>query len=173
MEIEIDSFTPCLEKTSDKSIVDTYFSIASPSELKTLSSWKFNWKKINQKECEIFKITAAGDTRIQGLIALQNITSDKAVYVNIAESAPHNIGKNKEYNGVGGHLFAIAILRSVQLGYDGFVYMDAKNLRLVSHYAKSLGATFIGTPHPYRMAIDEIAAKRILSQYNFKEDETK
>ena len=46
--------------------------------------------------------------------------------------------------------------------------MDAKNLRLVSHYAKTLGAVFIGTPHPYRMAIDETTAKRIINFYNFK-----
>lgn len=170
MNLEIDGFTPCLERTSDSVIVDTSYSAAILTELVTLKDWQFRWKLLDTKGIEIYKLNVADDDRIQGLVAIQNVPSDKAVYVKIAESAPHNIGKNKEYKGVGGHLFAIAIQRSIELGNDGFVYMDAKNLRLVSHYSKTLGATFIGTPHPYRMAIDEITAKQIISFYNFREE---
>ncbi len=168
MNLTIDGFTPCLEETATGKIVDISYSPVSQPELKALKKWKFKWKSLGTDNLKIFKLTVTGDERIQGLIALQNIPSDKAVYVKIAESAPHNIGITKEFKGVGGHLFAIAIHRSIELGYDGFVYMDAKNLRLVSHYAKTLGAVFIGTPHPYSMAIDETTAKRIINFYNFK-----
>lgn len=93
-----------------------------------------------------------------------------AVYVKIAESAPHNFGTSKEYIGVGGHLFAIAVQRSYELGYGGFVYMDAKNTKLVKHYAERLGAIHIGHPHPYRMIIDEMAAYKLIRTYNFRRD---
>lgn len=170
MHIEVDKLTPCLEKVSTQKIVDTSFSKISTQELAVLKGWKFHWSAADLQNCEIFKLTAEEDDRIQGLIALQNIPQDKAVYVKIAESAKHNMGTRKEYAGVGGHLFAIAVLRSYELGYDGFVYMDAKNLRLVSHYSKTLGAILIGNPHPYRMAIDETAAKRLIAFYNFRRD---
>lgn len=170
MNIEIDKLTPCLEETKTGKIIDTTFSVILPKELKSLNNWNFNWSAADISDCEIFKLTVKGDRRVQGLVAIKNVPQDKAVYIKIAESASHNMGKNKEYKGVGGHLFAIAVLRSFELGYNGFIYMDAKNLRLVSHYAKTLGAIFIGNPHPYRMAIDEIAAKRLIEFYNFRRD---
>ena len=171
MNIEIDKLTPCLEDVKTGEIVDTSFTLASKQELETLKGWKFKWTSDDLNDCEIFKLIIKGDNRIHGLVAIKDVPQDKAVYVKIAESAPHNMGADKEYKGVGGHLFAIAVLRSMELGYDGFVYMDTKNLRLVSHYAKTLGATFIGHPHPYRMAIDEIAAKQLIEFYNFRRDQ--
>lgn len=169
MNIEIDKLTPCLEEVKTGKIVDTFFSAVSKKEQKELKGWKFRWSGL--RECEIIKLMVKGDKRIQGLIAIKDIPQDKAFYVKIAESASHNMGKEKEYAGVGGHLFAIAVLRSYELGYDGFVYMDAKNIRLVSHYSKTLGAILIGNPHPYRMAVDEAAAKRLIEYYNFRRDE--
>ncbi|MGN1417427.1 MAG: hypothetical protein ACI4XF_11310 [Oscillospiraceae bacterium] len=170
MNIEIDKLTPCLENVKSGEIVDTAFSVVSVQELKALHGWKFRWSSAELHGCDIYKLTVNGDERIQGLVAVKDVPRDKAVYVKIAESAPHNMGKEKEYAGVGGHLFAIAVLRSFELGYDGFIYMDAKNLRLVSHYAKTLGAIFIGNPHPFRMAVDEEAAKRLIEFYNFRRD---
>ncbi len=170
MNIEIDKLTPCLEEVKTGKIVDTSFSPILKQELNELKNWKFKWTAADLNGCEIFKLTVNGDSRIQGLIAIKDIPKDRAVYVKIAESAAHNIGEHKEYAGVGGHLFSIAVLRSYELGYDGFTYMDAKNLRLVSHYSKTLGAIFIGNPHPYRMAIDESAAKRLINLYNFRRD---
>ena len=170
MNVEIDKLTPCLERISTGKIVNTSFSVVSTEEIKKLSNWNFKWSAADLQKCEIYKLTAVDDNRIQGLVAIKDMPQDRAVYVKIAESAPHNMGKGKEYAGVGGHLFAIAVLRSYELGYDGFIYMDAKNLRLVSHYAKTLGAIFIGNPHPYRMAVDEAAAKRLIEFYNFRRD---
>lgn len=168
MNIQIDKLTPCLEKISTGEIVNTTFSIATKNELVKLKNWKFNWSKAFSADCEIYKLTAENDDRIQGLISLINTPADKAVYVQLAESAPHNSGESKEYSGVGGHLFAIAVTRSFELGYDGFTYMNAKNIHLVNHYAKTLGALLIGTPHPYRMIIDETAATRLINYYNFR-----
>ena len=170
MNLMIDKFTPCLEKTSTGEIVETSFSTAEPSDIAKAKNWKFDWNSANLKNCEIYKLTADNDDRIQGLIAIQDNPNNKAVFIKIAESAPHNIGNNKDYAGVGGHLYAIAAHRSMELGYGGFMYMDAKNLKLVTHYAKTLGAVFIGCPHPYRMAIDEAAAKRLIDFYNFRRD---
>lgn len=168
MNIEIDKLTPCLEKISTGKIVNTIYSKALPEELKKLKGWRFKWSTVSQIDFEIFKLNVEDDSRIQGLVAIANVVSDKAVYVKIAESAPHNLGEIKEYMGVGGHLFAIAVTRSLELGYGGFTYMDAKNLTLVKHYSKTLGASFIGSPHPFRMAIDEQAAVRLLQYYNFR-----
>ena len=100
MEIVIDKLTPCLEKVKGHSIVDTDFKIATKEDLKSLKKWQFKWTSKDLHECEIYKLTVNGDERIQGLVAIQDIHGSNAVYVKIAESAPHNIGINKEYLGV-------------------------------------------------------------------------
>ena len=171
--IKIDLFTPCLIETITGAEVDTEYALANDDELKGLKkqSWNFNWTANDLADCDIYKLTVAGDTQIQGLIALKDSIQDKAVYVKIVESAPTNIGENGQYKGIGGHLFAIAAKVSINKGYGGFLFMDAKNTKLVKHYEKSLGATFLGQIHPYRMYINEKAAQKILSSYTLKERE--
>ena len=146
---------------------------AISSDLKSAKSkdgWLFNWTDPDLAADDIYKLTVAGSEEIQGMIALQYEERDKAVYAHIAESAPWNRGKSKRYEGVGGHLFAIAAQKSMEKGYGGFVFLDAKNADLVRHYEEALGAQFLGIAHPYRMIIDEEAAARLLRIYTFDEE---
>lgn len=168
ISVEIDKFTPCLVETSSGEIVDTEYSLADETDLKT-DGWNFNWSDKDLKNSEIYKLTLKGDDTVQGLIALNDFKKDNAVYIRLVESAPNNIGKNKMFEGVGGHLFAIAIQKSVQRGYGGFVFMDAKNIELVNYYRQTLKATHIGGVHPYRMFIDEDNAIEILQTYTLGE----
>ena len=164
----IDKFTPCLENTRTGEIVETTHSLASRDELKGLKKkgWAFNWSAADLKNAEIYKLNVKGTSEIQGLIAITPQERDRAMYVNIVESAPHNKGKDKQYYGVGGHLFAIAAQRSVEKGYGGFLFLDAKNMELV--YREKLGAQWIGGPHQYRMFIDERAALDLLNKYTLE-----
>lgn len=170
LDITIDEFTPCLEDAQTGKILETSYSLVSKSELRQLKNWKFDWLADDLKNADIYKLQIKGDSKIQGLVALTKFERDKAIYVNIAESAPHNLGKNKQYKGVGGHLFAIAAQISKNLGYGGFVFMDAKNVELVKHYRETLGAQFLGIPHQYRMFIDEAAAEKLLKIYTLNRE---
>ncbi len=49
----------------------------------------------------------------------------------------------------------------------GLSFFDAKNTDLVKHYSKALGAQLLGVPHPYRMILDEDAARKLLKLYTF------
>ena len=164
----IDKFTPCLENTKTGKLEQTKYMLVTPKELQSLKGWKFDWTSPDLKEADVYKLTLENNDKIQGLVAISYFAKDKAVYVNIVESAPHNIGSNKQYNGVGGHLYAIAAQKSVEKGYGGFLFMDAKNLELVEHYQNTLGAVLIGRPHPYRMVVDEDAAHKLLDIYTLK-----
>lgn len=85
--------------------------------------------------------------------------------VEIVETAPHNYGHNGKYEGVGGHLFAIACKASMDAGCNGVVAFTAKS-SLVDYYKKLLHAVEIA---PRRMAILEDAAKILLDKYMKKE----
>ena len=168
MNIQIDKFTPCLEDAGSGRIVPTAYSMADRSELAALKGWNFNWSDKSLNDSSIYKLTVKDSGEIQGLVALTDFYRSSAIYVNLAESAPHNIGKQKKYNGVGGHLFAIAVQKSVERGYGGYVFMDAKNIELAEHYRRTLGATILGKPHPYRMYINEENALKLLDIYTLE-----
>lgn len=170
ISIEIDKFTPCLIEKETGKIVETKYEIVTPIELTSLNKlgWKFDWQAENLDKAIIYKLTLADNNEIQGLVALTDFSRDRAVYINIAESAPQNIGKNKRYEGVGGHLFAIAANESLKRGYGGFLFLDAKNIELVEYYKEKFGATLLGMPHPYRMFIDEENSCKLLKIYVLK-----
>ena len=105
--------------------------------------------------------------RVQGLIATKVRKDLFAVEVDIVESAPFNNPHNKyfklkEYDGVGGHLFAEAIRQSYENGFDGFVTFTAKT-NLIEYYIKELGATQVGNTQ--KMFIDERSARKLYERY--------
>ncbi len=170
MDVLIDQFTRCLVEVETGRLVDTIFTKTAKRELRGLQGWAFDWTAPDLKDAEIYKLCVMGQFEIEGLVALQYMERDRAVYVQLAESAPHNRGNNKRYGGVGGHLFAIAAQKSVDAGFGGFFFMDAKNMELVRHYQDNLGAHWIGLAHEYRMVVEEDAAARLLAVYTLKEE---
>ena len=119
-------------------------------------------EEYNDLTKEVYKLTIVNNPSIiQGLLSV-TIESDY-VYMNLLESAPFNIGKNKLYEGVAGNLVAYACKLSFQKGFDGFVAFTAKT-RLIEHYEKTLGAYHFKNQ---RMIL-ETNASRILVEKYFK-----
>ncbi len=65
------------------------------------------------------------------------------IYLELIESAPFNLGRNKLYEGVPGNLVAFACKVSFQYGFAGFISFTAKT-KLIKHYEKTLGAYHFG-----------------------------
>ena len=70
-------------------------------------------------------------------------------------------GHDGVYEGVGGHLFAIACQISLEHGCDGVVAFDSKS-DLVEYYKTILGAVEI---YPRRLVIFEKEAQKLISKY--------
>ena len=171
IDIIIDKMTPCLVEISTGKILQTTFSVAKTGELMNLQSegWSFDWSDRELAYCNIYKLQVKDDEEIQGLVAAEVVRG--AVYVHLAESAPHNLAPGKKYEGVGGHLFAIAIKLSLAMGFGGYVYFEAKNKKLADHYTNSFGARLLRTRiHEYRMEIDEEMAQTLIEKYTLEGD---
>lgn len=171
VDIEIDNFTPCLVERESGKIVDTTFSLATTEDIESLKAggWLFDWKHSDLSGSDIYKLTVEDTSAIQGLVAIENQQKSFAFHLSLAESVPHNKGANKVYDGVGGHLFAVAVGKSYEAGYGGFIYFEAKNLELVKHYQEKFGALLVARPHKYSMIIDEVSAEKLLNAYTLKE----
>lgn len=81
--------------------------------------------------------------------------------MDIVETAPHNYGHTEKYQGVGGHLFAIACQLNIEAGCDGFVTFTAKS-DLIAYYQKVLNAQ---AARGQRIHIDEAAADILIEKY--------
>ena len=123
--------------------------------------WRFNWRsELNNNVNEVYKLTIINNPAVvQGLISLR-IESDH-VFMNLLESAPFNMGKDKLYEGVPGNLVAYACRVSFRHGYEGFVSFTAKT-KLIGHYEKTLGAYHFGG---HKMIISTQAAQKLVDYY--------
>lgn len=103
----------------------------------------------------------AGDDKPQGRVVFKHLYSDYFTYLELVEAAPENIGHNGEYEGVGGHLSAIACRHSFEAGNDGYVQFEPKT-KLIRHYQEKLGAKVISGSSMY---LDTEAARILLDKY--------
>ena len=174
VDIWLDEIVPCLKDLETGTIEETFvFKIESRSILKNYNSrngWGIDWVDI-PSNVDVFALALKRNNEVQGLVALKNDFEAKAVYLHWASTAPRNnvhlYGK-KKYNGVGGHLFAIAVDMSFKWGYDGFVYGFALNKELLNHYINTLGCFFVGILHPYHFLIEPNTAQRLLENYTYE-----
>ena len=160
----IHKLTNSIENTiSDDSFL-TEVSVLTKTALKTVlikNGWNFNWKnEYNDLTKEVYKLTILNNSSIiQGLLSI-TIETDH-IFMNLLESAPFNIGKDKLYEGVAGNLVAYACKLSFQKGFDGFVAFTAKT-RLIEHYEKALGAYHFMNQ---RMILETNASRKLVEKY--------
>ncbi len=166
LDFIIDKLTNSIENTISGDSFQTEVSNFTTKDLKQSSQqkgWQFNWKQeLANNSREVYKLTIINNPDIiQGLISI-TIKSDH-IYMDLIESAPFNLGRNKIYEGVAGNLVAFACKISFQRGFDGFVSFTAKT-KLIEHYEKTLGAYHFGN----HLMILETKASSILVEKYFK-----
>ena len=172
--IWLDEIVPCLEDSSTGEIKETVvFKIESRSFLKKFTKkngWEINWIEMPQ-DTEVYALALKENNEIQGLVGVKNMPDSKAAYLHWACCAPQNnkhaFGTQK-YKSVGGHLFAIAIDKSIQWGYEGVIYGYALNKTLLIHYIERMGCSHIGILHPYHFMLGPRNARKLLETYTYE-----
>ncbi|MEX0811872.1 MAG: hypothetical protein WD048_06625 [Chitinophagales bacterium] len=160
----VDRLTDSVLNTISGDSFQTDISTLKKSDLGNITKrkgWKFNWKsEFDDMTKEVYKLTIENNPDIiQGLISI-SFERDH-VFMNLLESAPFNLGKNKLYEGVPGNLVAYACKLSFQKGFEGFVAFTAKS-NLIKHYEETIGAYHFKNQ---RMIIATEAAKILVMKY--------
>lgn len=172
IDIEIDGFAPCLIEYKTGRVVNTTVKEMKRSELKgynKLSGWGSNWTKVPHDQI-IKAIFAEGNEEIQGLIAYKPVHENSTIKIHWIVANPKSNGhltKDKEYKGIGAHLFAIAAKASFDEGYDGYVESNAANRKLLNYYISKIGAKYLGG---YDFYLDTAAAKELLAKCNWRDE---
>lgn len=146
LDFVIDKLTNSIQNTISGDSFATEVSRLTKSDLKQITKkngWNFNWKnELANNSREVYKLTIHNNpTIIQGLLSF-TVKPDH-IYMELVESAPFNLGRNKLYEGVPGNLVAFACKVSFQYGFDGFLSFTSK-IKLIKHYEKTLGAYHFG-----------------------------
>ena len=166
LDFIIDKLTNSIQNTISGDSFQTEVSTFTIKDLKQTTKkngWQFNWKQeLANNRREVYKLTIVNNVDIiQGLISF-TIKSDH-IYMDLIESAPFNLGRNKIYEGVAANLVAFACKVSFQRGFEGFVSFTAKT-KLIEHYEKTLGAYHFGN----HLMILETKVSTILVEKYFK-----
>ena len=174
IDIWLDEIVPCLKDTETGEIKETVvFKNESRSFLrkfKEKDGWGINWIDV-PKDVEVYALALKENNEIQGLVGVRNDVDARAAYLHWACTAPHNnkaLTETPKYSGVGGHLFAVAVDRSLAWEYEGTVYGFALNKKLLNHYIDFLGASYLGALHPYQFFIDGEASLKLLEVYTYE-----
>lgn len=164
IDIEIDKLTNSIENVITRDSFYTDVSLIDKGDLKSVTKkngWLFNWKsEYKQPDRDVYKLTIKGNPDIiQGLISITE--REDHVYMNLIESAPFNLGRNKVYLGVPGNLIAFICRISFHRGFEGYVSFTAKT-QLIEHYQKTLGAI---SADGQLMFINTDAALKLIDKY--------
>ena len=170
INILIDGFVPCLKSYKTGEIFETVVSEVRDkrllSKFNEKNGWYINWNEVPD-ECTVRALRIKGQDEIQGLVAFKDLPDHKTVYLHWAVANPKS-NKQKtsapEYQGIGGHLFAIAVEESMKKGYGGFVEGRASCYKLLEHYKKTLDAVPLDG---FRFFVDDEAARKLLKEYNW------
>ncbi len=120
VDIEIDKLLNSIENALSGDIFNTEVIELTAKDFRLLRrGWLFDWiSEFKTPDQEVYKLVIEGNpSDIQGLVSI----SDRGdhIFVNLAESASFNRGRDKVYKGVAGNLFAFACHRSFEKGYEG------------------------------------------------------
>ncbi len=164
LDFIIDKLTNSIQNTISGDSFATEVSRFTKADVKQClrkNGWNFDWKQeLENNVREVYKLTIYNNpTIIQGLLSF-SVKADH-IYMDLLESAPFNLGRNKLYEGVPGNLVAYACKVSFQRGFEGFVSFTAKT-KLIEHYEKSIGAFHLGN---HLMIIENKAAQQLIDKY--------
>lgn len=159
IDIIIDKLTNCLNERISGKVVNTNYKKRNSKVSRTeTKNWKFDWTIADKDDYDVYELFVDGSDIVQGRIALK--IDGGVADVKLVESAPHNFGNKGKYEGVGGHLFAIACKISLEAGCDGVVAFTSKT-GLINYYQEKIGAeVFQGQ----RMIIWEVNANKLMEQ---------
>jgi len=161
---KLNKITSSLKEQNTGKRFPTEFFPVTKENIKETEDWNFKWQEqLDHKESETFALYLKNYNEYQGLVTYEIKPKDKSVKVILVERAPHNIGKDGKYKGVGSHLFAIAIKKSYELGFDGYVYFVSKT-NLIDYYINVLGAKVVNYKNR-TMAIAGVSSKKLYETY--------
>lgn len=136
-------------------------------ELRRFSKKKyfFNWRE--EEGQEVYKISLTNDAEVLGLISIERIAIEFRIHIRLLALSRENVGKNKKFNNVAGHLLVFVSKIAVEeYGVWACVSLRPKSI-LSNHYCKKYGMRKTGLT----LSLEVPAILQLIN--NYEQHETK
>ena len=112
LDFVVDSLTNSIRNVISGYSFMTEVNFLTYTDLKQITKrnkWLFNWKsELDDNSKEVYKLTIMNNlTVVQGLLSLS--VKKGHIFMNLLESAPFNLGKNKIYEGGSGKFGSLCL----------------------------------------------------------------
>lgn len=130
-------------------------------ELKKIDKSKqFDFKWIEEKDYDVYKIVEAQTSIPLGLMSIIDYPEELRIHISLIENSNENKGQKKTYDKVAGCLLAYAAQLSFENKYDGFTSLVPKT-ELIELYVNKYGFKQFGR----QLALNGMDAVRIINKY--------
>jgi len=126
----------------------------------TKNRYSFDWKK-ELGVADIFKLTAAGQSDILGLVSVIEFQSEYRLQIHLLCASQENIGKGKRYEGIVGCLIAFVGQMALRKFFGLACISLLPKTELRSHYKREYGM-LDGGPQLY---LDGAGLQAIVNKY--------
>lgn len=118
----------------------------------------FDWSK--ETQFEVFALKIERSKEILGIVSIDYQPANRAIEIRLIANAKEHTGTRKRYDRIAGSLIAFACLKSLDAGYDGFVFLRPKT-KIIDLYRVKYGFRYTG----FSMISEEFNTRLIINQY--------
>jgi hypothetical protein len=162
-----------LRDTNSSALVKAQLLPAVLKDMKTITDgWHFNWRRqFALPNSRAFKIVTGTPERVEGLMIFQMLNKEEP-YMAYLESAPHNIGHEKEFDYVAGCLIARACQLSISDGvghFKGFLSFQCMDEEVIRVYHHKYGAHRVDETY---MFIEPKTSSELIELYLLRKEQS-
>ncbi|MDR6805324.1 hypothetical protein J2Y45_002367 [Dyadobacter sp. BE34] len=155
-----------LEDTLTGERLPATISRLSRKEVMLISSKQFHFDWSKETRFEVYALRIERSREILGLVSIDYQPANSAVEIRLIANASEHTGKQKRYSRIAGSVFAFVCLKSIEAGFDGFVYLRPKT-KIIDHYRSVYGFKYTG----FSMITEGHNTELLISKYHEDTDQ--
>lgn len=160
--------------TKEKYLVEMRKATVDDFKKTKSEGWETDWNSdyIQNDEFMKYALYVKGTNELIGMGAYRNIENEITVFIEFIESSRENnprIVDTKKYDGIGSVLLAFGIQLSLEFGYNGDIFLLAKNDYLRDYYIQKFGAIHLPMRNRILLIITGEASNSLICQYRKEE----
>lgn len=132
-----------LEDTLTGERLPATISRLSRKEVMLISKKRFHFDWSKETLFEVYALKIERSREILGIVSIHYQPANCAIEIRLIANAIEQTGKRKRYSRIAGSLFAFVCLKSIEAGFDGFVYLRPKT-KIIDHYRSEYGFSYTG-----------------------------
>ena len=140
--------------------VNAVISRLSRKEIMLINKKQFHFDWSREILFEVYALRIDRSKEILGIESIYYQPMNHAIEIRLIANAKEHTGTTKRYDRIAGSLIAFTCLKSLDAGYDGFVFLRPKT-KIIDLYRVKYGFRYTG----FSMISEEFNTRLLINQY--------